>query len=273
MILDGCHFQYGDFESREYGVIFAHCDTSSYNQIMGEISSSYAFNGRNKSRYILNDVYSDSPIHFEAEIVSDDFNAFHKHVRRDIEKALFHKPGYRKLYVDIADDFYADTYEYIDGYLKRLYLNCRFVNPSKLEDGNGIVVGYKFTVECDSCMAWQETVEQSYAIAGGNHIISVIPDTNIGDYTYPEVVIYIGSTGGDIIIINMSDDAARFTKFNNLPPHATLTMKGDLNYVSGQNYERFENQNFIRLLDGENKISVTGNVTSIKVKWNNRRFL
>lgn len=273
MILDGCHFQYGDFNSREKGVIFAHCDTGSYDYIMGSLSTSYMFNRRNKVRHIIKDDYSNSPISFEAEIVSDNFRAFTIQDRRDIEKALFHKPDYRKLYVDIDDDIMADTYEYVDGYLKRLYFNCRFMNPSKIEDGNGLVVGYKFTVECDSCMAWQDEVEMSYEISDDNRIISVELDTDIGGYTYPEVVIYVGSTGGDIIVVNNTDDASRLTKFNNLSSNITLTMKGNLNYISGQNYEKFENQNFIRLLDGSNSISVTGDVTAIKFRWNNRRFI
>ena len=75
------------------------------------------------------------------------------------------------------------------------------------------------------------------------------------------------------MVINNSDDAARLTKFNDVSPFSMITMKGALNYISGQYYDRFENQNFIRLLDGENMIAVMGDISSIKFKWNNRRFI
>lgn len=274
MILDGCHFQYGDFNSREYGLIFAHCDTSSYDRLMGEVSASTLFNKRNGVQYILNDSFEDSPISFEAEVVADNFIAIPLQKRRTIEKMLFNKPDYRKLYVDIDDDIMADTYEYVNGYLKRLYFNCRFMNPSKIEDGNGLVVGYRFTIECDSCMAWQEATEREYDVsASTNSIITVDADTDIGGYTYPKVTIQVGSTGGTITITNNSDDSSRLTKFVNLSPSISLVMRGDINYISGQNYEKFSNQNFIRLLDGDNNFGIIGDVESIKFEWNNRRFI
>lgn len=69
--------------------------------------------------------------------------------RRAIEKWLFNKREYCKLYLDMADDLYGETFEYIDGIRKRNYLNCRFINPEKLEY-NGGIVGYKATLEADS---------------------------------------------------------------------------------------------------------------------------
>lgn len=240
---------------------------------MGDVSSSSFFNRRNKIRYIISDDFENSPVSFEAEIVSDDLSAFTTFERREIERALFNKPDYRKLYIDVEDDTENNTCELVDGNIKRLYLNCRFVNPSKIEDGSGLVIGYGFTVECDSCMAWQEAIEKTYTFSNGNRIISVETNTDIGGYTYPEVTVNIGSAGGDIIIINSTDDASRFTKFTSLSESISLIMKGDTNYVSGQNYEKFANQNFIRLLNGTNTINITGDVTSIKFKWQNRRFL
>lgn len=272
MILDGCHFQFGSFNSRAYGIIFAHCDTKSFLKVMGDITSNTVFNKKDKSRYLLHDDYTGSPITFDAEIISDDFKAFTQQNRRSIEKALFNKHEYSKLYVDMSDDLYGDSYEYINGSLKRLYFNCRFINPTKLEDGNGLVVGYKFSIECDSCMLWQDAVEIDIDVPSDGNI-SVEVDTDIGDYTYPEVTIQTGSQGGRISVVNMTDSSARQTILAEMPINYILTMKGDINYLSDSNYERLSNQNFIRLLDGTNRINIQGDVSSIKFKWNNRRFL
>ena len=76
-----------------------------------------------------------------------------------------------------------------------------------------------------------------------------------------------------ITITNNSDDSSRLTKFVNLSPSISLVMRGDINYISGQNYEKFSNQNFIRLLDGDNNFGIIGDVESIKFEWNNRRFI
>ena len=193
MILDGYHFQYGDFNSRDYNLIFVHGSTESYDSIMGNKTTSSMFNSRDKVRYIIADNYEESAISFDAEIMTDNATPLTLQARRVVEKALFNKPHYMKLYVDIDDDFMSETYEYVDGYLKRLYFNCRFTNPVKIEDGRGLPVGYKFTVECDSCMAWQDTVEKEFEVSGGD-IISVEVDTDIGDYTYPDVTICVGTT-------------------------------------------------------------------------------
>ena len=277
MILDGCHFQYGDFNSRAHGIVFAHCNTNEYTNLMGEVASSTFFNRKSKTSYLLNDNYENSPIKFDAEIISDNAKAFTAQERRVIEKALFNKPDYRKLYIDISDDFMGDTYEYINGILKRLYFNCRFMNPSKIEDGNGLTVGYQFTIECDSCMTWQDAVEQEFNFQNSSssavQTIQVDVDTDIGGYTYPEIEVSIGANGGAISIINTTDDNTRITKFSDTLIGGVFKIKGDVNYVSGGYYEVFSHQNFPRLIDGTNIILINGDVESIKLKWNNRRFL
>ncbi len=92
--------------------------------------------------------------------------------------------------------------------------------------------------------------QKTFSITSPNEIVSVDIDTDVGGYTYPEVTITVGQTGGDIIIVNTIATPARLTKFVNISPNITLTLKGELNYISGQNYAKFANQNLVRLLDG-----------------------
>lgn len=277
MILDGCHFQYGGFNSRSYGIIFAHCNTNVHTDMIGEISSSTFFNRKQKTAHLLHDNYDNSPIRFEAEILSDNAKAFTQQERREIEKALFQKTDYRRLYIDLDDDFMGDSYEYVDGVLKRLYFNCRFMNPSKIEDGNGLVVGYQFTIECDSCLAWQDAIEQEFVFHDTNtdatHTINIDVDTNIGGYTYPDIEINIGVSGGDISIVNVTDEATRITGFVGTTTGSSIKLNGNINYISGNYYDVFSHQNFPRLLDGTNTFIISGDVNSVKFKWNNRRFL
>ena len=277
MILDYCHFIYGTFDSADYGLIFAHCDTSEYKNLMGEFDTTKFFNKRDKSASIIGDDFKDSPVTISAEIVTDDYEPLDSQRMRAVEKALFNKRGYAKLFANTEDDVDGSTYEYIGGDLKRLYLNCRFINPERIQDGGGRTIGYKFDIECDSCMAWQEVSRVASTFSGTTTSsvsqMSVVTDTDIGDFTYPDIVVRMGSSGGDLTIINHSDDSTRLTKFVGLSPNVNVIIRGNHNFISGDNYYKFQNQNFPRLIDGTNNISITGNVELVQFRWQNRRFL
>lgn len=272
MVLDEVHFEYGNFLSRTYGLVFAHVDTGVFTPSAGTISSKTIFNKRDSSRYLITDDYSDSPISAIVEIVKCDATPIQKHHRRLVEKALFNRSEYIRLYIDITDDIMGETYEFVDGIQKRLYFNCRFLNPERIENGHGLVVGYKCTMECDKGYLTQDTTTKTYTVSSPQTIALDI-DTDIDNYTYPKVTIQVGNSGGTITIINNTDDSARLTQFNNMTANTQLIIDGRTNYVSGQNYSKFAYQNFIRLLDGTNSISISGNVTSITFEWNNLRYL
>ena len=273
MDLSGSYFEYNGTTSRKYGLIFAHANTEEFEQLNGEIESVVIFNKKGKRNYFIGESFEDSPIKFEAEIITDNDSVIDRFMRREIEKWLFHQHTYCKLYTDMDCDTYGEAYELVNGIQKRLYLNCRFVNPEKIESGSGLI-GYRFTVECDSCMAWQDPVTYTYDLSGSSSTIVVNVDSDLKDYIYPKVTIQTGSSGGDIQIINFTDDNTRATSFVNLSPNITLTMRGDgINYISGDYYQRFSNKNFIRLLDGENQINITGDVKKITFEFQNRRYL
>lgn len=277
MELSGSYFIYNGTSSRQYGLLFANADTSRVTSLIGDIDSVTVYNKSGRRNYFVGESFDNSPLVFDIEVITDDDRGLDLFTRREVEKWLFRQSDYRKLYLDIACDPMGETYEIIDGEQKQLYLNCRFTNPEKLE-GNGGIVGYKFTVECDNRMAWQDPVTYTHTIAstGDDYstTITVDVDTDVGDYVYPTVTISMGVVGGDIIISNLTDDATRTTKFVELTPNITFTMKGDgINYVSGDNYMKFANRNFIRLLDGENTISLYGDITGIKFEFQNQRYI
>ena len=63
------------------------------------------------------------------------------------------------------------------------------------------------------------------------------------------------------------------TRFTGIGQMASIVMKGELNYVSNQYYEKFYDRNFIRLLDGENVLTIAGNVRTITFEYSARRAL
>lgn len=271
----GSHFEYGGVSSRQYNLIIANVDTSRVTMLGGKKEGVTVFNKKSKRKYLIGDNYVDSPLSFEIEILTEDGTPFAPTERRQIEKWLFNYRAYRKLYLDDADDEFGESCEYVDGKPLRNYLNCRLINPEKIEYQGG-VVGYKATLEADSNMYWQDAVVKTFDIdntTSSNTNITITVDTDIDEYIYPRVVIRMGANGGAISIANLSDDTNRTTQFTGIGANASITMKGEINYVSGEYYEKFIDRNFIRLLDGENKLNIAGDITSITFEYSARRRL
>ena len=275
MELTGSYFIYSGVSSRQYGLIFANVETDRITSLSGDIRPVSMFNRLDNRNYFSSYNHNESILTFDAEVVTDDDSCLNVFMARDIERWLFHRTGYQKLYVDPSCDVYGETLELIDGIEKRLYLNCVFTNPQRIE-GNGGTVGYRFTIECDSSMAWQDAVIYDYDLSesySGEAFITVKVDTDLNDYVYPKVNIEMGSSGGDITIVNNTDSDSRLTSFVGLKKGITFTMNGNgVNYISEDYYSKFLNKNFIRLLDGENNISIIGNVKHISFEFQNRRY-
>lgn len=272
MDLYGCHFEYAGELSRKYGLMIANVNTDRNTMISGKVESLSVFNKRNQSRNDLGSNYSEAPLSFDMEIVSE--SIIRGELRRKIQKWLFNQHGYKKLYIDRADEACDEVFGLDNGAPRRTYLNCRFINPEKIE-GNGGIVGYKFTVECDSHMAWQDPLRKKFSFdtSEEEYVIELDVDTDIADYTYPKVTIYTGTTGGDISIVNLSDGSDRTTSFLQLPASTQIVINGVYNYISDNFYEHFENRNFPRLLDGKNKLLIRGDVSAIEFEWQNKRYL
>ena len=275
MIFTEFHFEYAGKSSRDYGLIVANVNTSVMEQSAGDISSLYIFNKRNIKRYLVGTNHYDSPLSFEIEILSECGAPIPIDRKRKIEKWLFNKNYMASFYIDRDDDPKLETVELIDDEIKRLYLKCRFINPVKIE-GNGGVVGWQVMMELDSLMWWQDSITKEFTFTGtsSNTVsqASLEIDTDLNDYTYPKVSFTTGSTGGDVTFINQSDDSLRLTKFTGIPAGTLVTMNGDINHISGNYYNKFVNQNFFRLIDGTNNISVIGDVASLSFEYTCRRM-
>lgn len=272
----GSHFEYAGTTSLRHGLIIANVETERFTQAYGEVESVSFFNKSNSRRHLIADNYANSPISIEVEILTDKQKPIDPSERRAIERWLFNRTKYEKFYLDMGDDSTGETFEYVDGVCKRLYLNCRFVNPKRLEY-NGGIVGYSATLEADSGLWWQDSITKTYTLenesASDSSMITVNLDTDSRTFTYPKVTIQMGSAGGNITVANYTDDSTRTTRFIDLSASTRVILNGETNYISGQNYEKFYKQNFPRLLDGANSVYVTGAVNSITFEFNNRRFL
>lgn len=268
MVITNSYFEYAGVDSKPYHLKLLNLNTSSYDSCVGNIETTSFYSKKEAKRHLIDEDYTNSPIEFDIDIIS--LSPIPPDQVRQMEKWLFGQKKYAKLYFDNDED----TCETVNGVTRRTYLNCRFKNPSKIEFGH--MRGWSCTLECDACMAWQDPTNASFSItntATGSTIIEVDVDTDYNDFVYPLVTITTGTSGGDVTISNHSDDTGRLTSFAGLSANITFNMNGAINYVSGGNYEKFTDRNFIRLLDGINSISVQGDVSEISFKWQNMRYL
>ena len=270
----GSHFEYGGISSRKYNLIIANVNTERFPQISGTIEEETIFSKNSKKKYFIQDDYSSSPLEFDVEFITEDEQPLSLPIKRQVENWLFNRNNYCALYFDPVDDIDGAFYDVIDNEVKRMFMNCRFINAEKIENSSG-VIGYRATLKSDSPFLWQDSIKKIFELnnpaESTTSNIDVVIDTDIDGFTYPIVKINMGTTAGDISIINHTDSDSRITKFVGLPTSAIVTMNGEINYISGQYYEKFYKQNFVRLLDGTNKLSITGNVKSIELEWKNRR--
>ena len=267
------HFEYAGKSSREYGLIMANVETSRYTSVSGKVQTVKSYSKLGKKNYYIGTSTADAPMVFDAEVVSE--TPLDLATQRIVEKWLFHKNGYKQFFVDMFDDYDCESYELIDGQPKRTYLNCRFINPEKLEY-NGGIVGYKFTVECDSHLAWQEPITVTYEVNSTDDAgvyIDIFVDTDSNDFVYPEVVVTTRTGCAGFQIVNESDDPSRITAFVGDIPNTVIRMIPSVGFVTDGCYDLFIKKNFVRLLDGDNTLFVNGDVESIQVTWQNMRYM
>jgi len=269
----GSYFEYGGELSREYGLILANMDTARNLRLSGEINGVTVFNKKNARSYLVDQDYRNSPVSFDVEFFTYDQSPLQMKTMRQIEKWLFQRRRFQKLYIAGDSDFMAEASEIIDGVEKRLYLNCRFSNPERIEHDGGIV-GFKATLEADNGFWWQDPVIKQFDATNDN-LYTVTVDTDIDAYTYPKITIRTVTSSPTLTICNLTDDEGRVMLIDQITAGKELVINSELNYISTRtSFTSVMDQNFPRLLDGENQISITGDeVESVTIEFQNRRML
>lgn len=259
----GRHFDYEGFDSSKYDLVIANMDTDRLRILQVERNINAIRSKKNNEFYIADITYAEEPLSFEAEIVTFDGQPIGESLLPEIERALFCRNSYGKLKP-------LESYETYP-----IYLYCIFTNAERIENDAG-VIGYKFMVNTDSVMAWEEPTTETFTFANttsGIKTFSVNVDTDLPDYTYPKVTFVMGTSGGNISLYNNTDDSTRITGFTSVPASSSFLMDSSINYLPVLYYTMFSNRNFIRLLNGKNNFAFTGNVVSITVTYQNRRLL
>lgn len=272
----GSHFEYAGVSSGRYGLIMANVNTERYIGLGGTTSSISVFDKHANVRYFIGDDYRDSQMVLDIDIITERETPLLKEEIREINRWLFYRGEYKKLYINRAYDEDNHFVEIIDGQEKRLYLNCRFLNPIKLEY-NGGVVGFRVRLEADSNMFWQDPISAEVTINNPEQSsvkeIPLVVRTDGNMPIHPKVTITMGSAhGGDVEITNLSDMDSAVTGLVGLPKSGIIIIDSGVNKVNDQYYAKMSPAIFPRLVDGVNTIRIKGNVSKIKYEFQNRRY-
>ena len=231
------------------------------------------FYGRKARRnYMIDTTWDESPLVFSVEITRATPMSIEE--QRVVEQWLFNQISYKKFYIDPNDDDEDENSIIVNDEAKCLYLNCVFSNPTKLIY-NGGVIGFSCTMECDSGFVWRDEIDHVFTDPVGQ--ISVYVDSDVSGFIYPKVTI-AANNAGNITITNNTDSNTRQTVLNSIPAASTITMNGEINYIaiSGLTnpvaYNKFSGHKFIRLLKGENTLSVSGSINTMTLTWSDARY-
>ena len=175
-----------------------------------------------------------------------------------ISSWLFGQREYKKLQIYQSD-------------LLDVYFNAFLTSPRARRVGNRIV-GYDFTVTCDSPFAWMfpqtETYSYTTELVDDDVVIQNISDNS--DYLYMEMEITINGFGGSVTVTNNSDDG-RIFGITGLTAGEVLTVDNDRGILtSSLDLRRLGsfNKNWFRLIQNKNEVNISGNVESIEMTYN-----
>ena len=170
--LYGCYFMYGDFNSEDYDLVFGNMDTSRLMALEASKNINTVRSRKHNVHYVNRVSYVDEPISFEAEIFTRDTTPIMLEDLPVIEHALFNRQSYTKLYQIMSHE--RDP----------VYINCILTNPEKIENLSGIV-GYKFVVNMDSVMAWEEASTHETSVESTTTTLTGNPVNFTEDKEYP----------------------------------------------------------------------------------------
>lgn len=252
------NFVFDDVPSEIYGLIISSSDggdSSSSASMDVELKTQSVF--RRPAPYLYG--VSQSPVlEFEAEITSiqGDFTAIDSSL---IQKWLFGHTNYKKLKIVQPD-------------MEDIYFNC-FLKDPKIKRVGNLIVGYIFTVVCDSPYAWGMTKTVTYTQPNRTYILYNESENNF--YTYPNFTILMDGGTPFFKITNVTDNNRVF-HLQNLSVGETITVNNDLQIITATLTPNILSKfvspiQFFRLLPGANELFLEGNFVTLDISYKTMR--
>lgn len=151
------------------------------------------------------------------------------------------------------------------------------MNNPKLKRNGNYIVGFTFDCECDSPFGWTFPVTKTYTYTSNPNGAPIVFNNQSDDnyYNYPIMEFTMDVFGGDLTIVNTSDNSRVF-QFIGLAAGETVTVNNSLEILSSSTgllrLSTF-NKKFFRFVPGVNVLNVTGDISSLKFTYEFARKL
>lgn len=262
-------FEYDGIKSAKYGLFFGHVDTERLKKICGDITYNQAYYPSLNRQEIHGTNKDEFPLSFELEIISAEPISYWS--AKEIKKWLFNSPVYKKLYASRIKD---KTIEKINGKEKRRYVECVFTNPEAMFYADGLH-GWKCTCTLSSGWAFQDEIEITYTDFTEN--IDIPVDSDNGEYIYPTFTFSVAATTNPIspTIINTSDNN-RTMEIKDIPAQTEVYVDSAVGTITDNTgislYPNLVDQKFLRLVNGNNLLSISG-ISELTIRYQNVRYI
>ena len=263
------NFEYDGIKSAKYGLFFGHVNTERLKQICGNLEYNQVYYP-SLNRQEIHGVNKDEfPLSFDLEIISAEPISYW--TAKEIKKWLFNSLTYKKLYASRIKD---KTIEKINGEEKRRYVECVFTNPEAMFYADGLH-GWKCTCTLSSGWAFQDEIEITYTDFTNDIIVPV--DSDNGDYIYPSFTMIADNSSAKMNIqLKNKSDNSRVMEVDRVPANTVISVLSDIGIITDNAnqslYSFLKAQKFLRLVNGDNIISVKG-ITSLTIRYQNMRYI
>lgn len=256
--LSGCYFTYNNIPSGTYGLFFGEKDTQADMNIGGNLDYTIFKSNNSPKNTIINRRYEE-PLSFDVEMFTE--THMNDITFEEIVMWLSNTYNYGKLQIN-NNSYY--------GY----HFNCYFTNIEKIIGGNNGMFG-RFGIRakmiCDSSFMWSDDlIEVTYTKAELTQIATHINESMQRGYIYPTLILKTGTVGGNVIVQNTTDNN-RLVMLDGLHANETITMTSNpfeiKSTLRNNVYANLVNKNWFRLVNGQNRIGIVGDIAQITIKY------
>lgn len=135
--------------------------------------------------------------------------------------------------------------------------------------------GWKCTCTLSSGWAFQDEIEITYTDFTNDIIVPV--DSDNGDYIYPSFTMIADNSSAKMNIqLKNKSDNSRAMEVDRVPANTVISVLSDIGVITDDTsqslYGFLKDQKFLRLVNGDNVISVKG-ITSLTIRYQNVRYI
>lgn len=259
MSIGGNTFKYNGIDFAPHGLQILYVETEPNGRNVEANAKYETTRVKSSCRFYITKREYEDPYEFEMEIISEE--PLDADAKKYYVPLLFNAPNYQKLEIIEREDN-----EYVD-----FYYNCILTNEKELNYGDGCH-GWKCTVLCDAPYGWEPVKTQIFDLNSNSSFVFKNTSDEIDPMWAKFEITIKNSISSDVVSLQNVTDGRIFS-FSGATGGGVIRIDeyGQIHSTSGKSYYDNISGAPIRLLHGENRISVSNNIAQIKITYQNAR--